>query len=177
MDKDDLRSLLVRSLDGETAAFGEVVARFQSPVLRWTYRVLRNQYDAEDAAQDTFISAYRHLGDLRDLDAFPQWIRRIATSACRRRAQKGQPTISLDDAVGLLETVDLSEDPSTAVARVELQEAVEGAIRSLSTTYRACTKLHYLEGYSVAEVAHFLGIPGGTVKRRLHDARKQLRRR
>ncbi len=176
MDKDDLRTLLRRSLSGESDAFGEVVARFQTSVLAWTRDVLGNQHDAEDAAQETFITAYRQLGNLRELDAFPRWLRRIAMTACRRRSREIHRTKSLDEGdTGRLENARLCDDPSAHAERVELREALESAVRSLSTTYRACTRLHYLEGYSLREVAHFLGVPPGTVKRRLYDARRQLR--
>jgi RNA polymerase sigma factor (sigma-70 family) len=178
MGGDDLRSLLQRSVAGDPAAFGEIAARFQTSVLAWTHSVLRNRYDAEDAAQETFITAYRRLSTLRELDAFPRWLRRIAMTACRRRTRALARAEVLDvKQVGALESPHARDNPAARLEHVELREAIESAVRSLSSTYRACMRLHYLEGYSVNEVAHFLGVPSGTVKRRLHDARNRLRGR
>jgi RNA polymerase sigma-70 factor (ECF subfamily) len=176
-DPDQLALLLKRARAGDTDAFGEVVARFQTPVVRWAYARLGNWHDAEDAAQESFITAYRKLGNLRDLNRFPSWLRRIVLTACSRRTRTRRgPTESFEEGdVEVLQIHAPGGDPIEHVEQVELRAAILASLRSLTAANRSCIRLHYLEGYSVKEVAARLGVPGGTVKRRLHDARIQLR--
>lgn len=171
---DDLKTLLERALRGDLEAFGEVVSRFQGSVISLAYAKLGNWHDAEDAAQEAFITAYRTLKDLRDLECFPGWLRRVALTACNRSVRRAKlPTTRFDEADnGLF----FAGDPASDGERTELRDAILSALRSLSPAYRDCMRLHYLEGYSIKEVAMFLGVPQGTVKRRLHDSRKHLQR-
>ncbi len=176
-DLEQLALLLERARAGDTEAFGEVLARFQLSVLRWAYARLGNWHDAEDIAQESFIVAYRKLGNLRDLNRFPGWLRRIVLTACSRRTRtRRMPTESFEGGgAGVLQIQAPGGDPVEHVERAELRVAVLASLHSLTAANRSCIRLHYLEGYSVKEVAARLGIPRGTVKRRLHDARVQLR--
>ncbi len=169
----ELTALLKRTLDGETEAFGEVVVRFQSAVVGWALSRLGNLPDAEDAAQEAFVTAYRKLGDLKDLESFPAWLRRITASACSSRLRRAKlATTGIHEA-----EVQSSAACSTAhpAEKNELRDAILAALRSLPPANRTSATLYYMGGYSVREVASMLGVPQGTVKRRLHDSRRYMR--
>ena len=169
---EDIESLLTRTLGGDPDAFGEVVARFQDMAFGYAYSVLGDFHDAQDAVQEAFIAAYSNLADLRDRQRFAGWFRRIVLSACGTVAHRREPAVRLAEARTVASP---SQDPARLVERAEMQHAVAAAIRSLSPPNRAATVMFYMGGYSIEEVAEFLQVPTGTVKRRLHDSRKQLK--
>jgi RNA polymerase sigma-70 factor (ECF subfamily) len=172
---DPLNCLLERTLAGDLDAFGEVVRRFQDMAFGCAYAVLGNFADAEDAAQEAFVTAYSKLADLRDLDSFPGWFRRLVMTACNRIARRPKlATTTLDEAAA--ERVP-DGDPVRYAEQAELRAAVLAAVQSLSPPNRMATTLFYIDGYSVNEVAAFLEEPPGTVKYRLHESRRQLRER
>ena len=171
----ELRRLLARTLSGDTEAFGEVVSRFQDMAYGYAHGLLGDADEARDAVQEAFLAAYRKLGDLRDLERFPGWFRRILLSACREVARRRpRPAAPLDAAD---EVVAPGGGPPGAAERRELQAAVLAALARLPQPHRVTAVLHYLNGYSLAEIGAFLDVPLGTVKRRLHEARRQLRER
>ena len=171
----ELAELLRRTLAGDTEAFGEVVSRFQDMAYGYAHGLLGDADEAGDAVQEAFLTAYRKLGDLRDLERFPGWFRRVLLSACGELARKRPPpSAPLEAAAGAAAR---GSDPPEAAERRELQEAVLAAIARLSQPHRVTALLHYINGYSLAEIGAFLDVPLGTVKRRLHEARRQLRER
>jgi len=158
-------------------AFGELVDRFQDAVYGAAYAMLGDLHDVQDVAQDAFVQAWRDLGSLRDPAKFPAWLYRITTNRCRdflRRPRRR--AVPIDDAVPMPASCDQT-DPAKHAERREMREGVLAAIRSLSEPNRLATALFYIDGYSVDEVAAFLDVPSGTVKRRLHDSRQQLKER
>lgn len=165
-----LRELLARCKAGEDDAIRELVRRFQPWALDFAAAILDDRDLAEDAVQEGFLAALQRLDDLREPEAFPGWMRQIVRTQAlritraRREAELPEGT----------EAVDCSSSPSESAERDELRRKVREAIGSLPPASREATQLFYLDERSCAEVAEVLRIPTGTVKRRLHDARKQL---
>jgi RNA polymerase sigma factor (sigma-70 family) len=143
-------------------AFGCALARLHDTTL------------AEDAAQEAFIEAYRHLEQVRDVVAFPAWLRRIVLSQCERVRRRSHPVLSLSDAVALPTR---EAGPEEALLHAERRDCVQQAVRALPDAERAATLLYYGGGYSTAEIAMFLETTPGAVRQRLHAARKRLRER
>lgn len=169
-----MRELVERARSGDLEAFGLLVDRFQDAVYGTAYALLGDFHDAQDAAQGSFLQAWSKLGTLRNPDRFPGWLCRLTRNCCvdhlRRKRVSPLP----------LEGNDAASSAPSAPERLEtaeLRESVLAAIRSLSEPNRLATTLFYIDGYSVKEVADFLDVPAGTVKRRLHDSRKQLKER
>jgi len=172
---EELKHLLERSLSGDLEAFGEIISRFQDMAYGAAYAILGDFHLAEDAAQEAFITAYMELGKLRDLERFPGWLRRIVISQCNRLTRRRrEPTVPLEAATPV---PFISPEPLEAVEKKEIKDKVLEAIRSLSKPNRMATTLFYINGYSHKEIADFLEIPIGTVKRRLYDSRKKLKER
>jgi len=140
-------------------------------VFRLTMAILGNEADARDAAQDTFITAWRQVRTVRDPDKFDAWLQRVAVNAARmahrskRRRGVREITQSRPGTGGLrTRTAPAGDDVGV----------LDAALRRLDADQRAILVLHHLEGRSVAELAEALGIPAGTVKSRLHTARIAL---
>jgi len=168
---ESLASLVAKAQSGDHEAFAYLVRRFSGAVLAWTQARLGNKHDAEDAAQEAFVTAYRSLEQLREPASFPAWLRQITRTACDRRLRRSEiDTEPLSEA----ESCD-AESPAHSAQHSELADTVNGAIRALSPGLRDCVRMHYLEGYSVREIASSLGVPAGTVKRRLYDGRSAMR--
>lgn len=153
------------------ALFAEVVRRFADMAFGCAYGILGDPQLAQDAAQEAFAVAWRHLADLRDPAAFAGWFRRIVSNAARRllRAQAREVTgAEVAEAV----SAPLEDE---AEAR-ELQIRVRAAVEALPAPLRPVVLLYYVGGHPVAEVAALLGLTVPTVKNRLHAARGHLRR-
>ncbi len=166
-DKDDT-TLVELTLLGESRAYEELVTRHERAVKGTAYKITGNTYSAEDASQDAFVSAWMNLSALRDPAKFGSWVCSIAKN-CARTLNAHYfaviPTISLDT-VENLDIADAEEDFS------DLHDAVD----ALSEKIRETIKLHYFEGYAIKEIVEKLGVAEGTVKWRLSEGRRQLRR-
>ena len=167
----ELAPLVIRSRQGESLAFEELVRRFQDMAVGYAYALLGDWQEAEDAAQDAFVSAYCSLVKLRDAAAFPGWFRRIVyTQAQRRLRAKERAWVSLENVAELA-----VPGPAPYIERG--QDELWTSIDSLPAAQRSVLLLYYMNDFSQKEIASFLEIPLGTVKTRLHHARKQIRTR
>jgi RNA polymerase sigma-70 factor (ECF subfamily) len=157
---------------GDAAAFEQLVAERADRAFRIARAILGNDADARDATQDAFVSAWRDLPRLRDPDHFDAWLRRILVNACRTqlRGRRRVREISIDS------TTDRG-DPGPALSdRVGDTDLLARAFERLDAAKRSLLVLHYLDHQPVARIADTLGIPVGTAKWRLSDARAALHR-
>ena len=165
--------LVRRVQQGDAEAFSALVVGFQDMAVGYAYAVLGDFHLAEDAAQEAFLDAYRHMAALREPAAFPGWLRRIVYKHCDRwiRSQ-GPPTSSLDD-IGD-EPLD-GPSPEDLAGGAQMRDRLMAALGSLPDGQRSVLVLHHMGGHSLEDLGAFLGCQPGTVKKRLHDARKRLR--
>jgi RNA polymerase sigma factor (sigma-70 family) len=158
---------------GEPDSFSELVSSFQDMAVGYAYSILGDFHLAEDAAQEAFLDAYRHLRDLREPLAFPGWLRRIVFKHCDRRTRKRSPTlVSIEEA---FETRSSTPSPEDMAERNEMTVRLTDALHELPEKQRAVLVLYHMSGHSLAELSEFLNVPVGTVKKRLHDGREKLR--
>jgi len=162
--------LAVRCRSGESAAFDELVSRYQLRLFRFAYRLLRDHAEAEDAVQETFVRAYRALPGYRPDGFFSSWIYRIALNECRRRLRGRRAMCSL-------ESVPLSgpiPDPQRTILASERNRQLREAVDALPEHYRLVMMLFYFEEMSVDEIARTLSVSISAVKVRLHRGRERL---
>lgn len=170
-----LAILVARTQSGDLDAYGEIVRRFQDMAYGYGYSMLGDFSAAEDAAQESFIQAYKELANLREPEAFPGWFRRIVYTQCAMAARRNHvSTVPLDDAA---ETPSEDTGPHELAEQTEMRDKVLGAIRALPENERIVTALFYINGYSHNDIAGFLEVPLSTVKSRLHTARTRLKKR
>jgi RNA polymerase sigma-70 factor (ECF subfamily) len=166
------RDLVSRAKQGDKDAFTSLVLRYGDRLYSVAFRILRDTTRAEDAVQQTFLTAWRELRRLRDDDRLEAWLYRLLVNACfaeLRHTRRWQP--------GLRLITDPETGPSTDDAQVSvaLRDELERAFRRLSGEQRAVLAMHHYLGLSGAEIAETLGLSAGTVRSRLHYAKQQMR--
>ena len=175
------QDLLRRTLAGDANAFSEVVRRFAGMARAQAGQRVRDPWLAEDAVQEAFLAAYLNLAGLRDLDAFPAWLRAIVRASCARVLRAPHRPILFADAPDAEELPadcrDPDLDPVEHYARFQARDMVLAFLAGLSGVLREAAVQRYLLGLSYEEIAAGLGAPLGTIKRRLHAARDRMVRR
>ncbi len=179
-------------LAGDADAFRTLVERESQAIVRSCYRVLGDLHEAEDAAQEAFVTAYRALATWRGDGPFGAWLARIATRIAVRRAAKRRPVAWIDprpvgtdagtgarDGVGeaaLLSALGGGPDPAQLAVRAERASAIRSAVARLDEPYREVVVLRFFSELSLAEIAVQTDRPLGTVKTHLHRGLGRLRR-
>jgi RNA polymerase sigma-70 factor, ECF subfamily len=169
------RELVEAARGGDRAAYDALVRRKVESVLRTTRTILGNEADAQDATQEAFVAAWRHLPRLRDVDKFEAWFGRILVNACRQtlRHRSVVREIAMPDDPRDRHFQARASDPGSSVIDAM---SFDRAFERLSIDDRAILTLHHGDGRGLAEVGVILGIPTGTVKSRLLRARRALER-
>ena len=170
----DEQELVLRSQRGDLSGFNELVERYQSQVFNLALRMLGSEAWAADAAQETFISAYRAIKGFRG-GSFRSWILRIAANATRDllRAAKARKADSLEALE--LESGSLPPSPEEYTLREELAAGIQRSMDSLPQDQRLALVLIDIQGFSYEEAAQITGSSLGTVKSRLSRARHEMR--
>jgi RNA polymerase sigma-70 factor (ECF subfamily) len=163
-------ALIVLARAGDDTAFGELVRRRQASVRGLLRRLTGDAALGDDLAQDTFVRAWRTLGQLREPGAFGGWIRQIAVHVWLQHARRAR--LPMDFVAG--HELDLEEAAGTA-ARLADRLDIEAALARLRPPERLCIVLAYTEGMSHAEIAAAANLPLGTVKSHLARATARLR--
>lgn len=184
-DTDTDQALLARLRAGDKSACAECVERHANGVYRLALRLLRDDAEAEDVVQETFLSAFKAINSFDGRSKLSTWLYRIAYNAALMRLRRSRPlTVSVDDPElsddgfetprQLFDWCCLPEqDFETDEARAQLEEAIQ----ELPEKLRAVFVLRELEGLSTEETAQALGVSAEAVKTRLHRARLRLRER
>jgi RNA polymerase sigma-70 factor (ECF subfamily) len=172
----DESDLIRRAQRGDTHAYEELVNAYQGIAFRTAYVIARNAGDAEEAAQDGFVKAWRALGRFREGAPFRPWLLRIvANEASNRRRSAGRRAGLALRAAAQEPSGDAAPSPEAALLSSEQRTALLAAIEELPDEQRDVVALRYFLGLSEAEVAETLGIPQGTVKSRNARALDRLR--
>jgi RNA polymerase sigma factor (sigma-70 family) len=175
---DDLESGLVeRARRGDTAAYGELVRRYQTLAFRVAFVIVGSVEEAEDAAQEGFVRAYNALGSFRDGSPLRPWLLTIVANAARSRraAAARHPTLALSAAADR-PSDDAAQLPEAAALAAELQRELLRAVHALRGDDQQVIVCRYFLDLTEAETAEVLGCPRGTVKSRLSRALQRLRR-
>jgi RNA polymerase sigma-70 factor (ECF subfamily) len=178
----DEARLIERSRAGDLAAFNDLVALYQDQIYNLCLRMLGSRQPAEDIAQETFISAYRNVRNMRG-PSVRSWLLRIAANACidELRRRKRQPQLSLDaprddnPAAASYDPPDDAAGPEQLALRGELRQALEAELLKLPDDQRLAIVLCDIEGLAYEEIAATMGSSVGTVKSRISRGRARLR--
>lgn len=175
-DLDDA-SLVRLCLDGDERAPARLLERHQGAVYSLLVRVLGNPRDAEDAAQDAFLKAFRALESYDPSRPLRSWLFKIAHNAALDRLRARRDESALDDPDAGLDPADEAPGPEDLAERALDGALVEKLVAALPPLYREALLLRHAEGLSVEETAAALSLPVGTVKIRLFRARELMRRK
>ncbi len=164
------RTLIEAARSGNEEAFASIARGSADRLYAVAHRILRDVGLAEDAVQQTLVTAWRQLPELREVDRFDAWIHRILVNACYAEAKRARRWSAN---VRML-PVDGPATPDTTLG-VATRDALDRGFRRLPPEQRAVFVLHHYLGWPLAEIAETLGVPLGTVKSRIHYATSTLR--
>jgi RNA polymerase sigma-70 factor (ECF subfamily) len=181
--------LVALACQGDAAAFRAVMERNNRRLFRVARGVLKNDADAEDAVQETYLRAFTNLDSFAGTAALSTWLTSIALNEALGRLRRRRTMIDLDEVAGAATGPDESagrvipfplaqpatSDPEHSAARAEIQHLLERAIDDLPDSFRMTFILRFVEQMSVEETAACLGVPEETVKTRVHRAKRRLR--
>lgn len=142
--------------------FSQLAQEHQDMLFRVAYTMLRSTEDCKDALQDALLKAWKNIHKLRKPEAFRSWMIHIVVNCAKDILRKKK-----------IKTTELTDDLTASEASVQ-DEALFAALGQLPKDFRLTISLHYLEGFSIAEIAHIMHTSQGTVKNRLFRGRKQL---
>jgi RNA polymerase sigma-70 factor (ECF subfamily) len=171
----DTAFLVERARKGDRLAYGELVERFQPTVYALALSRLRNVAEAQELTQEVFIHAMLKLDQLRDVACFAGWLRQITVRMALNRLTRQGPLRTVDDEV-LESARAASQTPLDEIVRSEQQQEVWTGLNRLKPVDRATLVAFYIRGKSLKQMSREFETPIGTIKRRLHIARKRLRR-
>ncbi|MGC4005336.1 MAG: sigma-70 family RNA polymerase sigma factor [Pirellulales bacterium] len=165
--------LVLAAQAGEMDAFGRLCERYERTILTITYRRLNNYAEAQELTQEVFVQALQKLEQLRQPECFGGWLRSIANRMAINRAVRRGPEYAVEN-----ETFDLAgadeETPLGNAVRNETRRKVRAGLRRLGKLDRKTLEAFYVRGKTLVEMSEEFAAPIGTIKRRLHVARKRL---
>jgi len=176
---DTEQHLIRRAQKGDQEAFSVLVTEHQHYVYHLALRVLKNEEEAFDLAQETFVRAWTALPNFRGQSQFRTWLYRIATNLCYNRLPNLRRSLNDlgDDVIAELPETDAAfGNPAHGVESRELRSYLHKAMDELAENYRLLISLRYQNELSYEEIAGTLNLPLGTVKTGLFRAKEQLRR-
>ena len=169
-------TLVLLTLSGEQKAYEALVIRYQSSVIAAANSVTKNQFMAEDSAQDAFVTAWMKLNTLAEPSKFAPWVRKIAKNCALNTIRRYRGIVPLDQ----LENYEISDFQSVSpedeyIDKESRHEIIEG-VSKLPEKVKRIIQLYYFEGLSILEIAEKMSISEGTVKWQLNDGRKRMRK-
>ncbi|MDH4085226.1 MAG: sigma-70 family RNA polymerase sigma factor [Nitrospira sp.] len=171
--------LVARSLKQDHEAFGQLIERHASTIVSLAYRMVGNRAEAEDLAQEAFLTAFKALSTFRSDSKFSTWLYRIGVNKCKdwlraKRPGKGPADLDVDEA---LDThVAEMRTPERLLSQQQVAQELEQAIQRLPPLYREAFVLKHVEGCSYEEMQAVLGVSSDTLKMRVYKGRLQLSR-
>ncbi|HSK02358.1 MAG TPA: sigma-70 family RNA polymerase sigma factor [Kofleriaceae bacterium] len=181
------RSLLRRLRDRDERAFRELLDLHKDRVYNITFRMLGNRAEAEDVAQEVFISVFKTIDQFREESKFSTWLYRVAVNHCKNRIKylarrHDRDRDELDEtsqqANGAVTGAPVrAAQPDRALEGAQMERLLQEAIGNLDDDHRIVVVLRDIEDLSIEEICDITGLPDGTVKSRLHRARLALRKK
>lgn len=177
----DEKVLVLKSKQGDKAAFEELVKKFSKYVYTTAFFILRDTHEAEDVSQEVFVKVYLSIKGFRGLSSFKTWIRKLTVNTCidklRLRSKTKDRKVSLDKMTEEYEVVftKFSQNLEKSFFNKETVKEVLKNIVNLDESYRIPLILRDLQDYSYREISELIGKPIGTVKTNIHRARKMIK--
>lgn len=179
------RSLLKRLRDRDERAFRELIQGHRDRVYNITFRMLGNRAEAEDVAQEVFITVFKTIDSFREEAKFSTWLYRVTVNHCKNRLKylarrHDRDRDEIDEGAhagnGAIGAPHPSA-PDRALEGAQMEQLLQQAIAKLDEEQRLVVVLRDVEDLSIEEICEITGLPDGTVKSRLHRARLVLRKR
>jgi RNA polymerase sigma-70 factor (ECF subfamily) len=160
---------------GEPEAWNVLFRRYQLPLYVYVFELVRDEQTSLDIVQETFIAAARHINSLRDEEKFGGWLFGIAHQKCAQVWRRRNTATSWEDE-SAQSLPDFEDSPDELLIREEQEGEFMKLLNELPEPQRAVLLLHFVEDFSLEEIARITEAPLGTVKSRLHYAKRALRK-
>ncbi len=170
----DLATTVLRAQGGDRAAFGSLIQQFERTVHAICLRRLGNPSEAVEMTQEVFLHVMSRMDQLREPERFAGWLRQVAARMAINRATRRVPLPSVDSEI-LEAAGGHRQDPLDELIARERAQRLWAGLARLKTLDRETLVAFYIQGQSLVEMAEELDAPLGTIKRRLHTARKRLK--
>ncbi len=169
-------TLVLLTLSGEQKAYEVLVTRHQSSAIAAANSVVKNQFMAEDSAQDAFVTAWMKLNTLSEPSKFGPWVRKIAKNCALNTIRRYRGIVPLDQLENYELTYMQGESPEDSYISSESDNDIRQGLESLPKKVKKIIQLYYFDGLSIFEIAKQMSISEGTVKWQLNDGRKRMRK-
>jgi len=170
-----MAEVIARAITGDRAAFEELVVRHERRVLTLALRLLGDMADAQDAAQETFLRAFKYLRRFDSSKPLEPWLVGMTINVCRNVGRKRQQQRAVFVSGEFADPVDPAKGPHAELRADEQRRLLHLALQTLGEKERAAVVLRDLEGFSTAEVADLLGSSEATVRSQISVARIKIR--
>jgi len=164
--------LLLQHRRGKSGALEKLVELWEQPLYYYMRRLVNTEDEAKDVTQDVWLNVVRKIDAVRDPAAFPAWLYKVARTQAVSHFRKTRPFEPLPDNEPAADVACTSANSPPSVLNAE---ELHWGLSQLRPPHSECLILHFLEGFSLEEVGNILGVPLGTVKSRVHYAKKALR--
>ena len=170
----DQEHIIARARRGDADAFEQLVAAYRNQVFRLALRMCGNEADADEVAQEAFLSAWKGLPNFRGESRFSTWLYQLTTHAAIDLMRREKRQAAAEDIDGIT-AADDGLSPQQQVERAETRREVRSALMQLPEEYRQVLVLRFMQELSYEEIGQTLKLPAGTVKSRLNRAKAQLK--
>ena len=167
-------NIVARARRGDADAFEQLVAAYRDQVFRLALRMCGNAADADEVAQEAFLSAWKGLPNFRGDSQFSTWLYQLTSHAAIDLMRREKRQIAAED-IADVSAADPGPSPQQQAEQSETRQVVRDAVLQLTPEYRQIVVLRYLEELSYEEIGAALKLPAGTVKSRLNRAKAQLK--
>lgn len=174
LDYQYLASLVRQAQDGDSNAFAELYMATYQMIYRFAYRYLRNEEDAQDAVQDTYIIVLRKIRMLKDPQLFVSWLNQIAFRVCFGIQKKKNEAEQVNSDQPIHELVSTAEQPEEMAVRIGDKNFIIRQIMSLPFSESRVLILHYYDKMKIGDIARLLDVSRSSVKRYLASGREKL---
>ncbi len=169
-----LTQLIKQVKQGDKQAFARLVDRYKRQVFYQAYAMLKDREDAEDIAQEAFIKAFFSMNQLESAYAFTAWLSRIVYNLCQDRIKQREKQRRVIRE-WIHEQRDRISHSGNQIEQKQVQLDLKRALQRLTLEHRTILVLREIQGLSYREISEIIGVPEGTVKSRIHNARLSLR--
>ena len=170
----DQEHIIARARRGDADAFEQLVAAYRNQVFRLALRMCGNEADADEVAQEAFLSAWKGLPNFRGESRFSTWLYQLTTHAAIDLLRREKRQAAAED-IDEITAADDGPSPQQQVERTETQREIRSALMQLPEEYRQVLLLRFMQELSYEEIGRALKLPVGTVKSRLNRAKAQLK--
>ncbi|PTN07518.1 RNA polymerase sigma factor [Mangrovibacterium marinum] len=175
MNQPDDNFYIARVLGGDTASYSYLVDRYQDLVFGLALKMLRNQEDAQEMAQDSFVKAYRSLATYRQESKFSTWLYRITYNGCISLMRKRKLEVRSMDEQQLTDGDEARlNEQLTGMDKALVEKLLQEALAKLPELEQVLITLYYYEDQKVEEISHITGLSDSNVKVKIHRARKKM---